>query len=101
MFAYSLVMVVGGIALLINAVQIVSEANAGLRVFRRWFPAYLAIDLVGSGAWIWMAFNDRIPAVIALGVTAVVLVLPFGQLRMAKQVLRDSGENIPPPLVPA
>ena len=92
LFVYSAVMTIGSVALLINAVQIVKEGNAGLRVFRRWFPACLAIDLVGTGAWVWMAFDGRTPAVIALGVTAVLLALPFAQLRMAKQVLCESGE---------
>jgi hypothetical protein len=95
---YSLVMALGILALLINGVQIVSEADVGLRVFRRWFPAYLAIDVVAIAGWIWMAFHSRIPAVIAVGVTTAVLILPFVQLRMAEQVLRESGESSEAPL---
>ncbi len=90
-FIYSLAMVGGGIALVTNALQIVKETDAGLRVLLRWFPAYLAIDLAGSGVWIWIALEGHIPAVVALGITALVLTLPFAQRRMAQQALAASS----------
>lgn len=92
LFAYSVVMTLGCIALLISAVQMLTEGVPGLRVFRRWFPAYLAMDLVGTGAWVWMAFSGKTPAVIAIGLAVILLALPFAQLRMARQALRESGE---------
>jgi serine/threonine protein kinase len=92
LFAYSVVMTVGSIALLISAVQMLSEGVPALHVFIRWFPVFLAIDFVGTGGWIWMALNGKTPAVIAIGLAIILLVLPFGQLRMARQALGESGE---------
>jgi hypothetical protein len=88
--AYSIVLFVGGSALLISAVRLLQEGVVAARSFRRWFPAYLAVDFVGVGAWIAMVLEGRTPAVIALALTVLLFVLPFVQLRLAKQVAQSA-----------
>jgi predicted Ser/Thr protein kinase len=94
--AYSLVMVIGGVALLANAVLILKEGLSAVRIFRRWFPAFLAIDLVATGAWIVVAFfgteGRHTPAFVGIIVAATLFALPFVQLHMAKQWMTDTPE---------
>jgi hypothetical protein len=97
---YSLVMTVGGTALLANLVEILKEGLPGVRTYRRWFPGFLFVDLVATGAWIVIAFTGHegrhTPAFVALTVAVTLLVLPFAQRHMADQLLQESEKGLLP-----
>jgi hypothetical protein len=96
--AYSLVMVAGGATLVSSTVTILKEGFSGVRIFRRWFGVFFAIDLVAIGAWIFVAFTGNegrhTPAFVSIIVAITLVALPFGQLHMAKQLAGDAVDSV-------
>jgi len=86
---YGIILMVGGWALGVNAVES-WRGNLGiLRHFRQYFALYIFLDAVGIAAWI---FAGHAPLPVAIIVAAILLFFPRVQSRLARDLLASSGE---------
>jgi predicted Ser/Thr protein kinase len=91
MLGYGLTAMVGGAALAVNATETARGNAEMVRSFRRFFAAFLLMELAGVGAWLWGALEA--PAVVYVLVTVMLIALPFAQWRMTAEILRQSGDQ--------
>ncbi len=94
----ALVLLGGVVALGVSAGELWRGELSAVRNFRRWFVLYALLDLLGIGIWVDQMLWG-VPALPGIMVLAILAVLPFGQLRRARELLGSDVEG--PALTPA
>ncbi len=90
----AVLLLAGAVALGVSAGELWRGELGAVRSFRRRFVLYFLLDLFGIGIWLDQARRE-VPGFVAILLLAILVVLPFLQLRLARELLASRSEPAP------